>query len=605
MTGAMFSHPAGADPDPDPAAPPTLEELRERERRRRAALAAARERGELAPLRRPVQVGVPVGGIPVTSADRPSSSDPRESVALPAELPTGFTSTESWRAALAAVEAVAAYCHAEGYPASALQGEREGMSADVLARAVASTMRTLPPVKAVDLLRQVHGSGLCLLTPRLTVRAEALLDKKPNRISDMDDSDAAPSVLAAEEAWWLYRDAERVEYSKIPAEREHALAVALPLPVVDDLIDRRRLVHRPLPGTGQRALYIRSRLAPTDLDQEDLEELGWEGELARRQFRSRLAVGDSSVLQEDLHGLPPTDRELAVALTKARQSGQIPPALQDQKWLWGALEKLVPQAAVNVRRDRTFGPWLLVRRLQRAVRMAHRALLYGDSKKHQALMRTALNEASVLATAWSDAGWEALNILAYVQAVGGPDGPRYTDALDTLMPQPGKGPREDRLAGGARRRLDENRNILRALIRRPDSSHLLNPYLVLGIPDDAEDWKDHWRQLRRSLNDDGEAQVNEAKDAIERFQRGRSEIPPFSVPLAPEKWALPGADESVIRRGGAPMPRQTPQPDADEQEFARAEAARGIVCNACHNVGLPAEPEAPEHFVPESSPSDQ
>jgi hypothetical protein len=515
--------------------------------------------------------------------------------------PEGFASAEGWRAVLGAVGAVAAYCRSIGVSATDLDdAAKDGLSAGELARAVADAVRKVPVVEGVDLLCEVHESGLPLLDARLAVRAKALLDGRPNQ-DDSSDFDPTPLVPDAERDWWLYRDAVRLEYARIPREREHALMEALPLPVVDDFIDRRRFTHGPMLGSSRRALYIQARIAPAEMGQEGLEELGWEGELARRQFRRRVAAGDIAVLREDCSGLPKPERDLASALEQAGRSGQVPTSLQEQMWLWAILERLAPQAAVNVRRDRAFGHWLVVRRVERALRVAHQALLRGDRKKYQALMRTAGNEASVLATAWSLAGWEALNALAYLQAVAAPDGHRFAAALDMLTPQSVNGPREERLPLGARRRLDENRNVLRALVRRPNNSHLLNPYLVLGIRDNAEDWKGHWRRLRRSLDDDGEAQVNAAKDAIERFQRGRSELPHFSLPLEPERWATPEVGESAIRRGAVPLRRRTSQPDDDELESARVRAAGGIVRIICHTVGLAAEPEAGEPLEPESS----
>ncbi|MET8437452.1 hypothetical protein ABZV61_32810 [Streptomyces sp900116325] len=561
----------------------TRQQLLERERSRRMALISERARRGTAASESPPAAGR-AGAMPPKS-----------------ELPAGFDSEASWQEALRVAADIADAAREAGHPSDVLDRGRHELKADDLARAVVEAVRFLPLLEAVRLLAGAHQAQLAVLPDEQARRAQLLFEGLPNQDSRGHRSPEEQIESAVEQAWLLYADYERLRYSTIGTDEQRELLGYLPLPVLDDLIDAGRLTPRAVPDEGTRRLYLQARLSPSDVDREGLQELGWYDELARREFRTRLADGDLSVLEQET-GLTRHQRELASALKEVSRTGRVAPDLADKRWLWRALERLAPQTPVNLRRDKSFAPWLLVRRVQRALRLAHQAHLRGEDQKYETMLRAAWNDAKALQGSWTLAGWEARNVIAYLFALHGDSGPRFEDALDALSPEPGSGLREDRLPGPARHRLETNRDVLRKLMRQRDRSHVLNPYLVLGVTDGAEDWKGRWRELRHTLDMDGETLVNEAKDAIESLERGHASVPSYAVLLMPEKWASPHDDAHDSSRGALPLPRQTAPATDDERQFARQQAAAAIVGTACDNVGLPPVGEsAPERPFQESS----
>ncbi|MGQ5649902.1 hypothetical protein ACUJ8H_07535 [Streptomyces sp. EKR5.2] len=594
--GPIFSHPA----DGRSAAAPTREELIERERQRRLALIAARSSGSPTAIehvdedRRPRQLQQPQDAA-VSKAGVPARRP------FPAAVPDGYGSEPAWQAAQQAARTVAAAARAAGHPAPQLERAAADTAADQLARLVVAAVLPLAPTTAVRMLAEAAGAVGALLPPGHAVRARALLAGDPGQVAAGYGS--APGS-GADAAWQVYADYMRLtQYGRVPAEDQQRLAQLLPLPVVDDLVDDGHLALRAVPEDGDRRLYLQARLTPSQVDTEGLRGLGWTEEQARREFRLRLARGDTAVLQE-AHGLTDEQVSLAADLAHVHSTGRIPPELSAKRWLWPALERLAPQAPVNLRRDKAFGSWFVVRRMHRALRAAHREQLLKDPKRADSLLKHARNEAHALRDIWTPGSWEAKNLLAYLLVLSPAGDESYDEALDAISPAAqGRGLREDQLPGAGRTHLEHNRTVLRQLQRHREDDHVLNPYLVLGVADSAPEqvWKEKWRALRRALDDDGEAAVNQAKDAIQALERGRAPVEPFLVPLMPQRWANPAAEAAASGAGAPPMPRRTPAPTQQERDYARDQAARAIIRAACQNVGLPADPAAPPAFFPESS----
>ncbi|MEU6655880.1 hypothetical protein ABZ904_42625 [Streptomyces sp. NPDC046900] len=597
MAGPLFSHPAVGDRS-TPA--PTREELIERERQRRLALIAARSSGSPAAAERSDEDSHAPQPQQPPSASAPEAAVPAHRP-WPAAVPDGFASESAWHAAQQAARAVAAAARAGGHPAPQLEALAPDTAADQLARLVAAAVVPLAPITAVRTLAEAAGAVDALLPPGQAVRARALLAGDPGQVA-AGYGNAEGS--GADGAWQVYADYVRLtQYGRVPAEDQQRLAQLLPLPVVDDLVDAGHLAPRAVPEDGDRRLYLQARLAPSQVDMEGLRGLGWAEEQARREFRLRLARGDTAVLEE-ARGLTDEQLRLAADLAQVRSTSRIPSELSAMKWLWPALERLAPQAPVNLRRDKAFGSWFVVRRMHRALRAAHREQLLKDPKRADSLLKHARNEANALRDIWTPGSWEAKNLLAYLLVLSPAGDEAYDEALDAISPvAPGRGLREDQLPGAGRSHLEHNRTVLRQLQRHREDDHVLNPYLVLGVADSAPEqvWKERWRALRRALDDDGEAAVNQAKDAIQALERGRAPVEPFLVPLMPQRWANPAAGAAATGAGAPPMPRRTAAPTQQERDYARDQAARAIIRAACQNVGLPADPAAPPASSPESS----
>lgn len=575
-TGPLFSH---ADPEENSGPTvPDRDELLRRERQRRLARIEQRKHRQ------------PAANAPSESREtgRPANGEP--TTPSPQQPPPGFNSQQRWQQALDAASAVAQTVREAGHSAAQLDLAMASMSATELASAVVRAVLPLPPVSAVSLLWQGHQAGLSVLPMHQAARAQALLGRSPGMVTSQEGPEADPNV---ETAWQLYADYERSRYVQIPIERQHQLFEYLPLPVVDDLIDAGRVSAQAIPEGGEHRLYLLARLAPRRINGEELLTLDWREELVRREFSARLARGDVEMLQ-DIDALRGGQRQLAIALQNVRRTGKLPRELTDQRWLWPALERLAPNAPVSLREHKPYVRWLLVRRILQCIRVAHLARLHGDERKYQVMLRTAWDNATSLEDSRAPVGWEARNALAYLKVIRAGREPKYDDALGVLTPAPGQALSEDKLPQEAQLRLATNREILHTLKDQHQSAPILNPYAALGVPDGFAGWKDRWRELRRSLDADGEAKVNEAKDAIQGWERGRAPVAPFALPLMPDKWANPRTNGRNAGGDWTPMHRRTPPSAPHEQEFARSRAAQGIVLAACGYVGLVSETRATE-----------
>lgn len=593
--GPVFSHPAADDRSTPPL---TRDALIERERQRRLALIAARATSS------PTAVETSrVADSQQTSEQAEGAPIPEASVSgsLQTPVPDGFESELAWRAAQSAARTVAAAAREAGHPAPQLESLASTTTADQLAQSMVAAVLPMLPLSAVQTLVTARESLEALLPLGPAVRARALLAGDPGHVPAGYGSTQGDEI---DETWKRYADYVRLaQYGRVSVEDQQRLLDSLPLPVVDDLIDDGHLTARAIPEDGDRRLYLQARLTPSQVDMEGLRELGWTEEQDRREFRLRLARGDIAVLDEP-RALTDEQRRLAADLAHVGSTGRIPSNLSAQKWLWPTLERLAPQAPVNLRRDKAFGSWYVVRRMHRALRAAHRAQLSKDHKRADSLFKHARNDANALQEVWTAGGWEAKNLLAYLLVLNGAGDEVYEQALEVISPMaPGGGLREDQLPGVGRSNIEHNREVLRQLQRHREDDHVLNPYLVLDAPDGAptELWKDKWRILRRALDDDGEAVVNQAKDAIQTRERGRASVEPFLLPLMPQKWANPSADAAPTGAGASPMPRRTAPSTQQERDHARDQAAWGIMRAACQNVGLPATAETCPTLFPESS----
>jgi hypothetical protein len=385
------------------------------------------------------------------------------------------------------------------------------------------------------------------------------------------------------------------QHLPITPEEQRALAARLPLPLVDDLIEAGRLDAEAVPASGQRRLYLLARLAPAEVSDDDLITVGWSDERARRAFWRRLADGDISVL-DDRRGLDPDQLDVLAELDRARATGRFPPALTGQRWLWPALEGLAARTAHGrAGRDDPFGSWTAVRRLLRVLQRAHRLELRGntpDATRHFQRVRA---EAGQLSTTPSAAGWEARNIAAYLIMRQDRSGRHGKEALAEISP----GPRsrrlpEDKLPPTARQNLANNRSVLSTPGSGQEPGQVLNPYLVLGVADRASTafWKGAWRALRQDLDEDGEALVNEARDAIQAIERRHDTAPLFLLPLDPQRWANPSTGHLATTHGAQRMPRRTLPATAEDQDLPAVQAAQGIIARLCLRVGLPVRQQA-------------
>ncbi|WP_436732991.1 hypothetical protein [Streptomyces sp. URMC 125] len=464
-------------------------------------------------------------------------------------------------------------------------------------RALAQTAASMEAVRGLQLLASVHRSGLEVMDSWLYNRTAALLKGTPNAMNDGAAEEVEAVSTPPLEKWRIYQDEQRLHYARVPHDRQPALLRELPLAVLDEFIDNRKISYVPEADGTPRTAYLRARIAPAVLDASELDLLDWADERFRRKFRSaefspdevsafpprwrflaRLRLNDLSVLDEAPEKLPEAECALHDAL-RAFREGEDHRHLLGDRTLWGFLELIAPAQQPRRLREHPFYTWWAVRRMLKALRNAHRAALHRDVQRHEGLLRAARDLASALREVPGPAHWEGNNALAYITLASGNRPERFEDARREMNAEARYRPkkRPQPFTGEPRKHFEDNLQLISRLAIRTEAAQVVNPYLLLGVEHGNEEWKTHWRRLRRILPEDGEIIANRAKDAIEQYERGVSEAAPFVLPLSPVLWRLPEARTGALCPSPSPLPRRTAGPAEDELAAARSSAAREII----------------------------
>lgn len=554
-----------------------LEELRQREIARRLALRQARTQGRTVGAAPEVAEAV---GSPVPVV--PPQKQPTPEPVMSQPVPEGFADRQAWERACS---------FAELRLPDALKAETEALSAHKLARAAAdAASRQDDPVSGVSLLVMAQDHGLDVFNGRLNDRARALLEDKP-----------LPLLGEPGSMWQIYQDDRRLTETNLPTPRQRALLAKLPRPLLDDCIDEEWIGAVPERDGTSRAAYFRARLDPASLTDEEMDLLAWPLERERREagpgtepgrdwpqdwrLLVRLQANEAKAIADEWTELLPPTQKLLDALREVRRTGEVTDDLVADERLWVLLERVHPR--VHSASNKKFNGWIGVRTLIRAVRQMHRALLCGDDETAEQRRNAALTMAARLRHHSQPVRWEAQNIQAYLRA-----GQEMTESLKLLeQDAEGRPPVREQLGGGAVAVLRKNRDFLED--RPPgERDQPLNPYLVLGVPDGADDWKKAWRALRRELDDSGRVRINRAKDMIEKAEREQQEVPSFAVPLAPHRWKDPTGTSHRLELPPEPLRRLTEPPTDSDREWSRAEAAREIITRATERLSPAAEDTA-------------
>ncbi|MGW0553915.1 hypothetical protein ACWDZ6_06900 [Streptomyces sp. NPDC002926] len=547
-----------------------VEELRQREIARRLARRQARTVGA-------APQGAKAGGGPTPVV--PPRKQPEPELVMPQPGPEGFADQEAWERARSFAELTLP---------DALKAATGTLSEQKLARAAAdAASRQDDPFKGLSLLVMAQDHGLDVFNGQLNDRAHALLEDKP-----------LPLLGEPGSMWQIYQDDRRLMETDLPAPRQRALLAKLPRPLLDDYIDEEWIGAVPERNGTSRAAYFRARLDPASLTDEEMDLLAWPLERERREagpgtepgrdwpqdwrLLARLQANDAKAVAEEWTDLLPPTQKLLDALREVRRTGEVPEDLVADERLWVLLERIHP--SVRSASNKKFNGWIGVRTLIRAVRQMHRALLRGDDETAEQRRTAALTMAARLRHHSQPVRWEAQNMQAYLRA-----GQEMTEFLELLeQDAEGRPPVRDQLGGGAVATLRKNRSFLED---RPlgERDQPLNPYLVLGVPDGADDWKKAWRALRKELEDSGRVRINRVKDMIEKAEREQQEVPRFAVPLAPHRWKDPTGTSHRLELPPEPLQRLTEPPTDSDREWSRTEAAREIITGATERLSPAAE----------------
>jgi hypothetical protein len=554
-----------------------LEELRQREIARRLALRQARTQGRTAGEAPEV---AEAAGSPVPVV--PPQKQPAPEPVMPQPVPEGFADREAWERARSFAAIMLPHV---------LKAETGTLSAQKLARAAAdAASRQDHPVSGVSLLVMAQDHGLDVFNGRLNDRARALLEDKP-----------LPLLGEPGSMWQVYQDDRRLMETNLTASRQRALLAKLPRPLLDDCIDEEWIGAVPERDGTSRAAYFRARLDPASLTDEEMDLLAWPLERERREagpgaepgrdwpqdwrLLVRLQANEAKAIADEWTELLPPTQKLLDALREVRRTGEVTDDLVADERLWVLLERVHPR--VHSASNKKFNGWIGVRTLIRAVRQMHRALLCGDDETAEQRRNAALTMAARLRHHSQPVRWEAQNIQAYLRA-----SQEMTESLKLLEHDAeGRPPVREQLGGGAVAALRRNRSFLE---EQPlgERDQPLNPCLVLGVPDGADDWKKAWRALRKELDDSGRVRINRAKDMIEKAEREQREAPSFAVPLAPHRWKDPIGTSHRLELPPEPLQRLTEPPTDSDREWSRTEAAREIITRATERLSPAAEDTA-------------
>ncbi|WP_405731167.1 hypothetical protein OG607_32865 [Streptomyces sp. NBC_01537] len=478
---------------------------------------------------------------------------------------------------------------------------------------IAETMREhvsgLAPLIALGHVADLTAAGVPLLSENAWERAEAVLTARlPGPPMD-------PMHL---DAWQLHLEA--TEAAGTPAalstEAWQRLVHALPLPIVDDLIDNGTLSEKvhpaDWPDRDARTRYVVARLAPDKLDDHDVEALEWTDEARRRVVASNTTIAlingrhdqwslRAALLEGEITALdhvqsfadedfPFEVAQLVRALQAIRRGTPVERQLGNDRGLFGVLEDCVPQDRLISGRT-AFHYWAGTRRMYRLLDEAHWAMA-AEPVTAPDVLRGVIQQATALrneqdsATA-GRADREARAVIAYVYFLTARPGDR--DRLDQ-----GVGLLEEILKRGAgrrtgvdresRRRMNRLSQLLQALRHKSKPHDVLNPYLALSVEHGSTEWPHGWRNLRTQVPTEQLEYINAAKDRIRRLETARrlgneaEEL--YELPLDKRFLWVPRDQSPLLQPRAHPLERRTDASTPEDQQWTASEAAREIIDRA-------------------------
>ncbi|MER6348040.1 hypothetical protein ACWC10_19430 [Streptomyces sp. NPDC001595] len=453
-------------------------------------------------------------------------------------------------------------------------------------------------------LLDLAGGGLPVLTEEDRSRAEALRSGRlPAPLTE-------PGTL---DAWQLHLEAgEAHGRAVLSTSAWQRLVERLPLPVVDDLIDRgafRREVAAQLwAGQGDRVVYLTARLDPRQLGDADVAALEWRDEASRRtleaggtvdavdgrhdqwSLRSALLAGEVSAVDAPTahtEDLPLDLAELVRSLRHIRQGGTVDGRLGRDRSLFGLLEDCVPDGRL-ISGSTPFHYWAGTRRLYRLLDDMHWAMAC-EPDQTEPSVRAALQQAAVLRNpesrgAAGNADREARAVQAYLMFLFARPGERDrldqgVGLLEDVLKRGGK--QRGGVEGRQRHRMRLLSELLQSLRLKSKPHEVLNPYLALCVEHGSTEWIQGWRDLRRQVPKEQLEYINGAKDRIRRVETARrlaedAEIL-YELPLNERFLWVPDDRSTLLQPGPRPMARRTKPSSELEQSWTAIAAAQEII----------------------------
>ncbi|MFB6715270.1 hypothetical protein [Streptomyces sp. NPDC056358] len=450
--------------------------------------------------------------------------------------------------------------------------------------AVRSGLALLPPESVLGHLRSLWATGVRWLNDAGLERCRVLCSTAPS----LDLVSKRSHAVSGGPAFSLFATAATRGAIPVPNRFLDELLAWAPLPVIDDLIDHGGLTLEDMPWTARKedeGLYLRGRLTPDNITDEQADCLGWQAYLRRQSFLRGETLtrqepddvwdllydvvmdGDVTLLNALDAALPRPQQIELRDLKSGTLSGQWPPSMTEDQGLWLLMATLwSPNNLVDARRSPFYALVALNRAydlvkagdLEAVAQQAHSLTLGGGNRKVAADL---VQEAHAMAAYAAVARSEQI------------DSPAKRDRLlDAAEEDAEKAAAQGGTVAG------RNLRLLRAWreTRRNDRGPFSNPFLDIGLDHGAGGWEERCREIFRQREGDARAQseLNMAEERIRGALRGEAGWDVFyQLPLDRSRYVMPSQVPQHLVPPVEALPRRTPVTSGVELEAIRARAA--------------------------------
>ncbi|MEU9123461.1 hypothetical protein AB0C96_26925 [Streptomyces sp. NPDC048506] len=463
----------------------------------------------------------------------------------------------------------------------ALEGDpdREG-----LLPAVRAGLSHLPSASVLGHMRNLWGNGVRWLNEAGLERCRLLCSTAPG----LDLVGKRSQAVAGGPAFSLFTTAATRGAIPIPNRFLDGLLAWAPLTVIDDLVDHGGLLAEDAPWKvrdEQESLYLRARLAPEQITDEEARRLGWQAYLRRQSFLcgetlTRQEPDDvwdllyDVVLDGDVAALDALDALLPRAqqielrdLKSGAVSGQWPPSMGEDRGLWRLMATLWrPRELVDAGRS----PFYALVAVNRAYDLVRAGEMEAAALQAHSLTRGGSGRkvpAELVQEGHAIAAYAAVEQSERLESATGRD--RLLDSAEEYVEKAAA-------QGGAV--AERNLQLLRAWreTRRNYRGPFSNPFLEIGLDHGADGWEERCREIFRQCEGDAKAQsaLNLAEERIRGALRCEAGWDVFyRLPLNPSRYVMPSQVPRHLVPPVDALPRRTSVTSGGELEAIRARAA--------------------------------
>lgn len=445
---------------------------------------------------------------------------------------------------------------------------------EALLPAVRSGLSLLPPDSVLAHLRGLWAAGIRWLNDVGLERCRLLCSTAPS----LDLVSRRSNAISGGPAFSLFATAATRGAVPVPSRYLPEVLPWAPLSVIDDLIDHGGLLADDAPWTARgvkEALYLKARLAPDIIVDDEAEQLKWTAYLRRNAFLNGATLtrhepddvwdllydvvmeGDISALR-DLDAALPRPQQIELRdLQSGAVSGQWPMKMSEDRGLWLLMATLwKPSGVVDAGRN----AFCALVALNRAYDLLKSGDIDAAAQQARSLVRAATGSGGVPAGQMV----EGYTIAAYAAAVN--------DQLETAEEQA----KLAAIHGGE----TAARNL--ALVqswrgtRKNNRGPVSNPFLEVGLDHGAGGWEERCREIFRQHEGDPAAQsnLNRAEDRIRDALRSDAGWDVFfRLPVDCTQYVIPSVIPQHLVPSLESLNRRTTITNGSDLEAIRARAA--------------------------------